>query len=153
MSSLIRVAGRVSADAYWQLIATRADYTTRFLAALDRAQVDACVCPPHALPALLHGSSGDLTMAASYCFLPNLLNMPTGVVAASRVREGEETDRPLTRDRVDKLARKVELHSGGLPVGVQVFARRWREAIVLAVMAQLEQHFRSHSEYPGEPPL
>jgi fatty acid amide hydrolase len=35
-----------------------------------------------------------------------------------------------------------------LPVGVQVVARHWREDIVLAVMAALEDHFRSTPDYP-----
>lgn len=153
LAGLVRAAGRTSADGYWQLTAQRADYTHRFLAALNAAQVDACLCPPHALPALTHGATADLPSAASYCFLSNLLNMPAGVVAATRVRPGEESDRPTTRDRVERAAIRVEQGSVGLPVGVQVFGRHWREDVVLALMGLLEQHFRQQPDYPAEPPF
>jgi hypothetical protein len=65
-----------------------------------------------------------------------------------RVRAGEESDRPPSRDLVERTARKVEKGSAGLPVGVQVAARHWREDIVLAVMSALEEYFRQQSDYP-----
>lgn len=148
LAGLVRAAGRTSTDGYWQLTAERADYTNRFLAALNAAGLDACLCPPHALPALTHGATEHLPSAASYCFLPNLLNMPAGVVAATRVRPGEESDRPANSDRVIQAARRVEQGSAGLPVGVQIFGRHWREDVVLALMSLLEQHFRQQPEYP-----
>jgi fatty acid amide hydrolase len=47
----------------------------------------------------------------------------------------------------------VEQGSVGLPVGVQVAARHWREDIVLAVMAAIEEHFQSQPDYPVHPPI
>jgi fatty acid amide hydrolase len=153
LADLVKHAGKASADHYWQLTAARADYTNRFIAALDEAGLDACLCPPHALPALLHGSTADLPSAASYSFLPNYLNMPAGVIAATRVRPGEESDRPASRDKVERSAIAVERGSAGLPVGVQVFGRHWREDVVLALLATLEAHFRQQADFPADPPL
>jgi fatty acid amide hydrolase len=45
----------------------------------------------------------------------------------------------------------VEEGSAGLPVGVQVVARHWREDQVLAVMAALEEDFRRRPGYPVTP--
>ena len=45
----------------------------------------------------------------------------------------------------------VEENSAGLPVGVQVVGRHWREDVVLAVMAALEQDFRATGSYPATP--
>jgi Asp-tRNA(Asn)/Glu-tRNA(Gln) amidotransferase A subunit family amidase len=42
----------------------------------------------------------------------------------------------------------VEAGSAGLPVAVQVFAKHWREDIVLAVMKVLEDEFRGRADYP-----
>jgi fatty acid amide hydrolase len=75
------------------------------------------------------------------------------VVAATRVRPGEESDREVSKDLADITAQQVEKGSAGLPVGVQVVARHWREDIVLAVMAALEAHFRSTADYPEYPPI
>ncbi len=86
LAELIGWSGAASADHYWQLTRARADYTARFVAQLDAARLDALVLPPHALPALKHGATANLPVAASYCYLANLLGMPAGVLPATRVR-------------------------------------------------------------------
>ena len=148
LGEMMRSMGRLSADGYWKLVSERTRYRERFRRALDAGNFDAIVCPPDALPALTHGSGWHLADALSYAALYNLTGMPAGVVAATRVRRGEESDRPESRDMVERRARSVEADSEGLPVGVQVVARHWREDIVLAVMAALETHFRAQTDYP-----
>ncbi len=75
------------------------------------------------------------------------------MVSINKVQPGEECDRKVTKDMADITARAVEQGSVGLPVGVQVAARHWREDIVLAVMAELEDHFQSTPDYPTRPYL
>jgi fatty acid amide hydrolase len=143
----------ISADGYWQLTAQRTRYRDAFLRAMDSSHLDALICPPHALPALKHGASYYLFTAGSYSILYNLLGMPAGVVAATRVRAGEESDRAVSRDIVERTARQVERGSAGLPIGVQIAARHWREDVVLALMPALEAHFRQQPDYPAAPPI
>jgi fatty acid amide hydrolase len=138
--------------AYWRLLDEQTAYRDRFLRALDAGGIDALLCPPSGLPALTHGCYFG-GVAGSYALLYNLLGMPAGVVAATRVRPGEESDRPAGKDPVSLALRDVERGSTGLPVGVQVAARHWREDVVLAVMAALEHHFRKQPDYPARPPL
>jgi fatty acid amide hydrolase len=147
----LRVMGRSSTDEYWQLSAQRAAYAEQFFAAWNESRLDAVICPPHALPALRHGSTAELTVVASNCFWANLLGVPAGVVPVTRVRANEESDRGVGRDTVDKVAQSTELGSTGLPVGVQVAAAPWREDVVLAVMAALEAHFHDLPGYPVTP--
>jgi Asp-tRNA(Asn)/Glu-tRNA(Gln) amidotransferase A subunit family amidase len=52
---------------------------------------------------------------------------------------------------VDQAALAVESDSEGLPVGVQITARPWREDVALALMAALESHFRAQSDFPRTP--
>jgi len=73
------------------------------------------------------------------------------VVAASRVRDGEDQQREPSRDRVIQRARETEAESVGLPVGAQVLAPAWREDVVLAVMGRLEASFRATADYPQLP--
>lgn len=80
--------------------------------------------------------------------LYNLLGMPAGVVPFTLVRPGEESDRPSSRDLVERTLRKTEQGSAGLPVGVQVVARHWREDLVLAIMRELEMAVREREDYP-----
>jgi fatty acid amide hydrolase len=150
-ADLLGMIGARSADEYWQLSAARAAYAEKFFAQWSAARLDAVICPPHALPALRHGSAAHLTVVASYCYWANVLGIPAGIVPATRVRPGEESDRPLSRDMVDSAAREVELGSAGLPVGVQVAGRPWREDVVLAVMGALESHFRGQQDFPQTP--
>ena len=152
-ADVVRSLGALSADRYWEHVLKRKHYRARFLAELNSRRFDAIICPPDALPALRHGSSLYLSDALSYTSLYNLLGMPAGVVAATRVHEGEESDRAPSIDIVESNARKVETGSAGLPVGVQVIARHWREDIVLALMAILEEHFKVQPSYPSRPPL
>lgn len=150
---------RRSASGFWKLVKRREEYMARFLGGLDgrepasdraAARWDVLLCPPSAHPALTHGASYYLSGAASYTMLFNLLGLPAGVVAATRVRDDEESDRRRSLDRVDATARKVEKGSAGLPVGVQVAARHWQDETALAVMAALEEHSRGNGDYPIE---
>ena len=150
---VVRSMGRRSAAGYWRLVEERAGLRARFVEGLDAGRFDAVVCPPHALPALKHGASEFLLSAAGYSLLYNVLGMPAGTVAATRVRSEEESDRAPSRDLSERAARKTEEGSAGLPVGVQVAARHWREDIVLALMAALEEHFRAQPDYPSRPPV
>lgn len=148
LGKLMRSVGRLSADGYWQLVRERTHYRARFMKAFDEGRFAAIICPPDALPALTHGSGQYLADALSYAALYNLLGMPAGVVAATRVGQGEESDRPMSRDIVERTALEVEVNSAGLPVGVQVVARHWREDVALAVMAALESYFKARPDYP-----
>jgi len=99
---------------------------------------------------LKHGSSPTVSACSiSYPGLYSLLGMPCGVVAATRVRAGEETERPSGREFFERASRRIESGSTGLPVGVQVAARHWREDVVLATMSALEDHFRQQPDYPA----
>jgi fatty acid amide hydrolase len=153
MAQLLSYMGEVSVSEYWRGIDERNRYRAAFTAALDAEQFDAILCPPCALAALTHGSGYFLLNDATYTIPYNLLGMPAGVVAATRVRPGEESDRLPSTDLVERKASKVEQGSVGLPVGVQVAARHWREDIVLAVMAAIEEHFQSQPDYPADPPV
>jgi len=153
LSRIIAQTGRCSTRDFWKLLEKRNAYRLRFIDAMDAGAFDAIICPPTSLPALLHGSTSSLPVFDSYARLFNVLGMPAGVVAASRVRAGEESDRPSGKDRVDQAAAHVETGSVGLPIGVQVAARHWREDVVLAVMNALERHFRGQADYPDRPPI
>jgi amidase len=77
---------------------------------------DAIVCPPCAVPAMLHGTSWANATVSSYSMAYNLTGWPAAVVRAGTSPEG-------------------------LPTGVQIVARPWREDIVLAVARHIETAF------------
>jgi fatty acid amide hydrolase len=137
-----------TAERYFRAVDDVRKYQLNFLERLDELHIDAVICPPSALPAIPHGRSLELQAPESYTVLHNVVGLPAGVVAASRVRPDEESD-----GRRESVERAVERESVGLPVGVQVAARPWREDIVLAIMGALEEHFTEGPDYPTRAPL
>ncbi|MBA2117555.1 amidase [Bremerella alba] len=148
MSALFRASGPRSANSLWQVTWQAARQVGEVFQAWDQANVDVVLCPAHATPALKRKCAVDALPAASYSILMNLLGVPCGTVPATRVRLGELSDRTGKLDASERLARKIENGSAGLPVGVQVAGRFWREDQVLTVMETLQSHYRSLSLYP-----
>ena len=149
VAQLFPYIGEVSVSDYWRVIDERNRYRAAFMAALDTKEFDAILSPVCALPALTHGSGYFLIQDATYTMPYNLLGMPAGVVSVTRIRPGEESERVPSKLLNEQTASKMEQESVGLPVGVQVAARHWREDIVLAVMAAIEEHFQSQPDYPA----
>jgi fatty acid amide hydrolase len=149
-AGLVRAARWRSADEYWQLTARTQEYRRAWLDKFAQ-QFDALVLPAYALPAMRHGQSLDLIAAASDALFVNLLGAPSGVVPVTRVRAGEETNRPASREVAAKTAASVERDSAGLPVGVQVVSHYWREDLVLAVMQAIETGCMGSADFPSTP--
>jgi len=148
MATLFRASGPRSANSLWQVTWQAARQVGEVFQAWDEAQVDVVLCPTHATPALKPKCAVDMMPAASYSVLMNLLGVPCGNVPATRVRSGESSDRSGRLDSSERLARKIEKESTGLPVGVQVAGRFWREDQVLDVMEALETHYKTLPFFP-----
>jgi fatty acid amide hydrolase len=111
------------------------------------------LCPAYAVPAVRHGATELMPMPGAYSPIANVSGFPAGIVPVSRVRTGEESDRPESRDMMDRVAREAERGSAGLPIAVQVIARPWRDHVALAAMAKIEAVARTQPDYPARPPL
>jgi fatty acid amide hydrolase len=147
LGSFLEYYGHTRTDQYWTLVERQLDYQQRFKQQLDRDGIDVILCPACPLPAFTHGASNDLATAGAYSILYNILGYPAGVVPFTRVRSSEEVGRQPSKDMVEKAALKVEQISAGLPVGVQVVARPWREHVALAVMSALEASAPEREEF------
>jgi fatty acid amide hydrolase len=140
---------------YWKAAEEALDFQRAFAQAMDRADggpLALILGPPCALPAFRHGTTKDIGLAGVNTAQYNLLGYPAGVVPVTRVRAAEESERPPSRDLVEKLARACELGSAGLPVGVQVAARPWHDHVALAAMQVIERAARAAADYPASPP-
>jgi len=150
LALLLDAVGEKSVDELWRITDRLRGYSAAFLEAMDRERIDALVCPAFATPALPHGGSKGFTLASSYSIVFNVTQFPAGVVPVSRVRSGETT-RAADRDRLIVQAAHVDGASAGLPVGVQVVGRPWRDHVVLALMAAIEADVSGDADYPRTP--
>ena len=88
-------------------------------------QFDVLICPPCNSPAPRHGGAGSLDFTTAYYF--NYVGWPAAVVRAGKSAEG-------------------------MPIGVQVVGRPWREDNVLAVALQIEQKLGGWKrDFPEQP--
>jgi Asp-tRNA(Asn)/Glu-tRNA(Gln) amidotransferase A subunit family amidase len=130
-AALAAARGRALDPAGAAALADRiAAYRRAFEAALDADRLDAVLGPVHSHPAVPHGASHEVVRGQSYASLWNLLGYPAGAVPVTVVAPAED------------------LVAAGLPVGVQVAARPWREGVVLGLMTALAQPAGS---VPGRP--
>jgi fatty acid amide hydrolase len=155
-ASTMRRMASGTADHYWQtveaMVAFRQELLHSFVTA-EGGAIDLVLCPAYAVPAQRHGASLLMPLPGAYAALANVSGFPAGVVPITRVRATEESDRPQSRDQVDKVARETERGSAGLPIAVQVIARPWRDHVALAAMAKIEAEAMKRPDYPAEPPL
>lgn len=150
LADQIRHLKLASAAEFWEIVEARNRYRLAYLDLFDAQGLDVIICPPVASPAFTHGASEHLFPAVSYAYTYNILGAPAGVVSTTRVRADEEGGRaPGSRDLAHITAAQVDRGSAGLPLGVQVVARHWDDAVVLAVMGALEREARRNPDYPN----
>lgn len=152
LSRMVDAATQQSAAGYLDLAGDRLTFEQHMRAGLDADGFDAILLPASPLPAVRHGDTAGLADFWGSCLLFNVLGWPAGVVPVTRVRPGEESDRPDSRERTELQARLVETGSAGLPVGVQIAAPPWREDRVLALMRAIESQARTQPDFPHAPP-
>jgi fatty acid amide hydrolase len=128
-------------------------YRRRWRDALDSGAFDLVLCPASPVPAVTHGATVDLGVLGATTVLYNLLGYPAGVVPQTAVRPDEAEPPPAGRGRAARRLREVVAGSAGLPMGVQVVGRPWRDHEVLAAMAAVEAAARGRGEHPGRPAL
>jgi fatty acid amide hydrolase len=145
---MVDAARKRTTDEYWQLTVAMDQMKSEFSSRWEQDKIDLLLLPPCALPAFAHGQSSDLVTSAVYAVLANLVDMPAGVVAASRIRHAEESSRDPAADAIGRSAQQVELGSAGLPVGVQIMGTPLRDRKVLGAMTILERHFGQNDDSP-----
>ncbi len=150
LADILAIAGRKSVAELWGITRQRTAMQRDELDRWNELELDLVLCPATATAAPQHGSTGDFTAAAVYTTRYNLLNLPAGVIPITRVRP-TETDRKEKVDRLDKKAAHIERGSAGLPIGVQIVGRPWREEVVLAAMKAIESEAKKTSEFPSVP--
>ncbi len=149
IAMLFDIIGEKSVSELWALTNRRTELRLAEFDAWNQQGIDVVVCPPHVVPAMQHGTSGDFVLSLASMFRWTLFNFPAGVVPVTSVQTGET--RYMGSDRLAKRAISILQGSEGMPVGVQVVARPYHEEKLLAVMASIEADAKTRDGFPHTP--
>lgn len=125
---------------YWKLQGKRSAMRQSFFEAWQAQKFDVVLSPGHMMPAVPHKSFKDLSHAAAYNGLYNLLDFPAGVVPITHVKSTDtfpHAPRTLFQKKVQQYHNPKE--DAGLPVGVQVAGLPFKEETVLRAMRVLSE--------------
>ena len=168
LSLMLEAMGKKSVRELWRLTERLRNYRAELLDAMDAQELDLLLCPPYATAALPHGASKSFTLGSSYSILFNVTQFPAGAVPVTRVRPDEAGRRvghrsfgiaggiagawgKLREDALTRRAAAIDDGSAGLPVGVQVVGRPWRDDLVLAAMQAIESEVSRDEGFPETP--
>ncbi len=154
LGRLLRALGRKPVMAIWDIAAERTRLRRQEVDAFARAELDAVLCPAHSCPAMAHGASGEMTLSLSNPFRWTFLNFPAGVAPVTRVLPDEAAAARADMGHGEQVARAIarcEVEGAGLPVGVQIAARPYREDIVLRLMQAIEEGCATSDHWPLTP--
>ena len=125
----------------------------KFIEAMNNSPIgrlDAIISPVCALPAFLHNTADKVGLGGIYTALHNVTGFPTGVATISEVGHDEAIGRKRTADLAVRTASKIEANASGLPLGVQIAARPWKEQVVLALINVLHKRLQGSFSAIGE---
>ena len=110
----------------------------RFIDKMEEAGVDVILSPGMPIPAIKLYSSNECILMCCYMYAWNFLNLASGVMKITDVREGEDY---FETDKEDEMAKSMEENAKGtvgLPVGISISARPFYEEIVVKVMEDIQ---------------
>jgi fatty acid amide hydrolase len=151
LARLIGTLGEKRVQQYWDITYERTKMRRAEFDAWAAQGLDAVLLPAHSVPAMPHYTSGDFTLGLSYAFRYTFLNFPAGIVPVTRVQQADADAISAGGDRVEKKQAEIEKSAVGLPSGVQLVARPFREDLVLALLAAVEARVRENDDFPTTP--
>lgn len=152
LSRMLGAVGEKNVATFWGLVRTMRRLQLAEVTWWNEHHLDGLLCPVHATPAIHHGMGKDFTLAGSFSMRYNFVNFPAGSVPVTTVRADEEIrllERNQSTNQFEKRAARVDAGSKGLPVGVQVVGRPYREDTVLTLMSVIEKAARLVDGYPN----
>lgn len=150
LANIFRSVGEKSVADVWKLTTQARTMAGDVFDAWNRSELDAVIAPVHGTVGLPHGMSRDTTLAHSWSFHFNFLGFPAVGIATTTVRDDEQK-RPKGRGRVEKLLAQCDAGSAGMPSGIQIAARPYREDVCLALSRVVENAAREAGEFPRLP--
>ena len=151
VAKTIRTAYKKDAAQYLKLISRFIDTRAAFYKTWQDKKLDALLSPGTATPALKIGGSRDSAFCCSYAYAMSVLDLPSGVLPVTVVKEGEDVytrEMAIHNDMMYKAIEKSMKGSVGLPIGVQISTLPWEDEKCIGLMLQLEEEVGFAKKHP-----
>ena len=151
LAATIRAAYKKNAAEYLKMVSRHIDTRAVFYKQWQDKKLDALLSPGTASPALKIGESKDLAYCCSYAFAMSVLDLPSGVLPVTVVKEGEDVytkEMGIHNDMLYKALLKSMKGTVGLPIGVQISTLPWEDEKCIGVMLQLEEEIGFAKKHP-----
>lgn len=101
---------------------------------------DVLLTPVHVLPAVQHGTFKKISFTCSFTLVFNVLDLPAGVLPVTSVDAARDEYTTPARGLLERTARGCYnlAEQNGLPLGVQVVGRPFKDETVLRAMRIIE---------------
>lgn len=146
---LQNIGERTVADV-WKLTTRARFIANEVFDAWSHQNIDAMIAPVHGTVGLPHGLSRDTTLAHSWSFHFNFLGYPAVGLSTTTVLPKEQS-RPKQPGRIAKILSECDAQSAGMPSGIQIAARPYREHIALRLSSVLHAATKDRPDFPKLP--
>jgi Asp-tRNAAsn/Glu-tRNAGln amidotransferase A subunit and related amidases len=150
-SKLINYALPLSTNQLLKMISRQQELQREFLRIWEDNRLDALISPGTANPAFKHFMGGEMNLALSYTFIYNILNLPTGAVPVTVVKNGEDCyPKEICKENDSYYRWEVKNMQGsvGMPIGVQISTLPYEDEKCVNVMRQLEEEIQFAKKHP-----
>ncbi|KAL4473801.1 hypothetical protein ABPG74_022665 [Tetrahymena malaccensis] len=105
-------------------------------------KIDIIISPVTPFTATTHNSGGDLLQFLGLAGIPNILDLPSGVIPIRNVTV-EEADpvkyKDQYSDKYTQIIRQCIQQSADTPIGLQISANTWKDEACLKIMKEISQ--------------
>ncbi|KAH6916170.1 amidase [Coprinopsis sp. MPI-PUGE-AT-0042] len=151
-ANVMRMAGVKGVGEYWSFAAKRDRFALEFQEkTFKKLGLDGIICPVQALPQLPHGGCTNFSALAMATIFYNVLDLPVGCLPITRVDPSKDaiteewkSERGHGSTIIEKgcYSAKDKLYnpelSKGMPVNIQIAARKWEDEKVLKMMEVID---------------
>lgn len=141
-ATITRASKERTVSELWALQYARKQYRQDFFDAWSAAgDFDVLLTPVHVLPAVQHSTFKKISFTCSFTLVFNVLDLPAGVLPVTEVDQARDEYTTPASGLLERTARScynlAEQH--GLPLGVQVVGKPFKDETVLRAMSVIER--------------
>ena len=146
----LKVMGDSSIEHYSQGILNLREFSQNFDKIISENNLDGFICPSNLLPAFRHYESKEVAISVVINVISNIVDYPSTVIPVTKVTKedlSEIYDDPFfPNDHFVQETRKVLVGSEGLPVGIQVCTRSFKDEECLGIAKIIDDAIKKYGE-------